>query len=145
MEVYNFDQDDLMTEDIHILDNHSEIYVWIGQQVDSKSRLHALTIGEVRITYFLANFTCYFSPMFRYIIWLFNWEEIFRHSVCPFLFPTNVIPKFLIYQCHRFYVIFISWESDTKSFPGCSFIIVFLKNYDILIIGNFLSYCNRNF
>ncbi|XP_022997656.1 villin-4-like isoform X1 [Cucurbita maxima] len=46
VEVYNFDQDDLMTEDIHILDNHSETYVWIGQQVDSKSRLHALTIGE---------------------------------------------------------------------------------------------------
>ncbi|TYK01400.1 villin-4-like isoform X4 [Cucumis melo var. makuwa] len=46
VEVHNFDQDDLMTEDIYILDNHSEIYVWIGQQVDSKSRLHALTIGE---------------------------------------------------------------------------------------------------
>jgi hypothetical protein len=46
-EIYNFTQDDLMTEDIFILDSHSEIFVWVGQQVDSKSKLQALTIGEV--------------------------------------------------------------------------------------------------
>ncbi|KAK4792114.1 hypothetical protein SAY86_022549 [Trapa natans] len=45
-EIYNFTQDDLMTEDIFILDCHSEIYVWVGQQVDTKLRAHALTIGE---------------------------------------------------------------------------------------------------
>lgn len=45
-EIYNFTQDDLMTEDIFILDCHSEIFVWVGQQVDSKNKLHALTIGE---------------------------------------------------------------------------------------------------
>lgn len=48
-EIYNFTQDDLMTEDIFILDCHSEIFVWVGQQVDSKSKMHALTIGEVRL------------------------------------------------------------------------------------------------
>lgn len=47
MEIYNFTQDDLMTEDIFILDCHSEIFVWVGQQVNSKNRLNALTIGEV--------------------------------------------------------------------------------------------------
>ena len=46
-EVYNFSQDDLMTEDIFVLDCHSEIFVWVGQQVDSKSRMQALSIGEV--------------------------------------------------------------------------------------------------
>lgn len=46
-EVYNFSQDDLMTEDIFILDCHTEIFVWVGQQVDPKSRMQALTIGEV--------------------------------------------------------------------------------------------------
>ncbi|KAH9653842.1 Villin-4 [Citrus sinensis] len=46
-EIYNFTQDDLMTEDIFILDCHSEIFVWVGQQVDSKSKMHALTIGEM--------------------------------------------------------------------------------------------------
>ncbi|XP_075674123.1 villin-4-like [Castanea sativa] len=45
-EIYNFTQDDLMTEDIFILDCQSEIFVWVGQQVDSKNRVHALTIGE---------------------------------------------------------------------------------------------------
>ncbi|KAE9594315.1 putative villin headpiece, villin/Gelsolin, ADF-H/Gelsolin-like domain-containing protein [Lupinus albus] len=45
-EIYNFSQDDLMTEDIFILDCHSEIFVWVGQQVDLKSRTQALTIGE---------------------------------------------------------------------------------------------------
>ncbi|KAL2340302.1 hypothetical protein Fmac_008242 [Flemingia macrophylla] len=45
-EVYNFSQDDLMTEDIFILDCHTDIFVWVGLQVDSKSRMQALTIGE---------------------------------------------------------------------------------------------------
>ncbi|XP_057978929.1 villin-4-like [Malania oleifera] len=45
-EIFNFTQDDLMTEDLFILDCHSEIFVWIGQQVDSKIKIHALNIGE---------------------------------------------------------------------------------------------------
>ncbi|GKV00427.1 hypothetical protein SLEP1_g13113 [Rubroshorea leprosula] len=34
-----------MTEDIFILDCHSDIFVWVGQQVDTKKKLQALTIG----------------------------------------------------------------------------------------------------
>ncbi|KAH6772256.1 villin 4 [Perilla frutescens var. frutescens] len=45
-EVYNFDQGDLMTEDIFVLDCHSDIYVWVGQEVDTKNKLNALSIGE---------------------------------------------------------------------------------------------------
>ncbi|KAL3632681.1 Villin-4 [Castilleja foliolosa] len=45
-EVYNYNQDDLMTEDIFILDCHSDIYVWVGQQVDSKNKSNALSLGE---------------------------------------------------------------------------------------------------
>ncbi|XAR51144.1 hypothetical protein NMG60_11005693 [Bertholletia excelsa] len=45
-EIYNFSQDDLMTEDIFILDCHSDIFVWVGQQVDTKTKSHALSIGE---------------------------------------------------------------------------------------------------
>lgn len=52
-EIYNFNQDDLMTEDVFILDSHSEIFVWVGQQVDSKNRALALTVGEV--WFFLSN------------------------------------------------------------------------------------------
>lgn len=46
-EVYNFNQDDLMTEDIFILDCHTDIYVWVGQQVESKNKRNALNLGEV--------------------------------------------------------------------------------------------------
>uniref|UniRef100_A0A0D9X5Q1 HP domain-containing protein n=1 Tax=Leersia perrieri TaxID=77586 RepID=A0A0D9X5Q1_9ORYZ len=45
-ELYHFTQDDLMTEDVFILDCHSDIFVWVGQQVDVKVRLQALDIGE---------------------------------------------------------------------------------------------------
>ncbi|XP_023516796.1 villin-4-like isoform X1 [Cucurbita pepo subsp. pepo] len=45
-EIYNFGQDDLMAEDIDILSCHSQIFVWVGQQVDPKTKLHALKIGE---------------------------------------------------------------------------------------------------
>ncbi|KAL3535455.1 hypothetical protein ACH5RR_003916 [Cinchona calisaya] len=45
-EIYNFNQDDLMTEDLFILDCHLDIYVWVGQQVESKIKTQALTIGE---------------------------------------------------------------------------------------------------
>ncbi|KAK8545133.1 hypothetical protein V6N13_066437 [Hibiscus sabdariffa] len=47
-EIYNFTQDDLMAEDIFILDCHSSIFVWVGQEVDTKNKLQASTIGEVR-------------------------------------------------------------------------------------------------
>ncbi|RWW02374.1 hypothetical protein GW17_00034541 [Ensete ventricosum] len=45
-EIFNFTQDDLMTEDLFILDCHSDIYVWVGQQLDPKIRLQALSIAE---------------------------------------------------------------------------------------------------
>uniref|UniRef100_A0A0A9DEA5 HP domain-containing protein n=1 Tax=Arundo donax TaxID=35708 RepID=A0A0A9DEA5_ARUDO len=35
-----------MTEDVFILDCHSGIFVWVGQQVDVKVRVQALDIGE---------------------------------------------------------------------------------------------------
>ncbi|GER32621.1 villin [Striga asiatica] len=47
-EVHNFNQDDLMTEDIFILDCQSDIYVWVGQHVESKNKMNALSIGEVK-------------------------------------------------------------------------------------------------
>lgn len=42
-----------MTEDIFILDCRLDIYVWVGQQIESKIKMQALTIGEV--TFFLAK------------------------------------------------------------------------------------------
>ncbi|KAF9593278.1 hypothetical protein IFM89_021034 [Coptis chinensis] len=45
-EVYNFSQDDLLTEDILILDTHAEVFVWVGQSVDPKEKQKAFEIGQ---------------------------------------------------------------------------------------------------
>ncbi|KAK9075856.1 hypothetical protein SSX86_004185 [Deinandra increscens subsp. villosa] len=45
-EIYNFSQDDLLTEDILILDTHAEVFVWVGQSVDSKEKQSAFEIGQ---------------------------------------------------------------------------------------------------
>ena len=48
-EVYNFSQDDLLTEDILILDTHAEVFIWVGQCVDPKEKQNAFEIGQVSI------------------------------------------------------------------------------------------------
>nr|KYP73643.1 Villin-2 [Cajanus cajan] len=45
-EVYNFSQDDLLTEDILVLDTHAEVFIWIGQSVDPKEKQNAFEIGQ---------------------------------------------------------------------------------------------------
>ena len=46
-EIFNFSQDDLLTEDIMILDTHGEVFIWIGQCVESKEKQKAFEIGQV--------------------------------------------------------------------------------------------------
>lgn len=46
-EIYNFSQDDLLTEDMMILDTHVEVFVWVGQSVDPKEKQSAFEIGQV--------------------------------------------------------------------------------------------------
>ncbi|XP_044505397.1 villin-3-like isoform X2 [Mangifera indica] len=48
-EVYNFSQDDLLSEDILLLDTHAEVFVWVGQSVDSKEKQSAFEIGQYYI------------------------------------------------------------------------------------------------
>ncbi|CAA0837438.1 Villin-2 [Striga hermonthica] len=45
-EVYNFSQDDLLTEDILILDTRAEVFIWVGQSVDSKEKQIAFEFGQ---------------------------------------------------------------------------------------------------
>ncbi|KAJ7972210.1 villin 2 [Quillaja saponaria] len=45
-EVYNFSQDDLLTEDILILDTHAEVFVWVGQSVDPKEKQNVFEIVQ---------------------------------------------------------------------------------------------------
>ncbi|KAL8140438.1 hypothetical protein V2J09_006459 [Rumex salicifolius] len=45
-EIYNFTQDDLLTEDTLILDTHAEVFVWVGHTVDPKEKQKAFEMGE---------------------------------------------------------------------------------------------------
>ncbi|XP_028789451.1 villin-3-like [Neltuma alba] len=45
-EIYNFSQDDLLTEDMLILDTHGEVFIWVGQTVNPKERQSAFEIGQ---------------------------------------------------------------------------------------------------
>ncbi|ONM33194.1 Lipid phosphate phosphatase delta [Zea mays] len=45
-EIFNFSQDDLLTEDMMILDTHGEVFIWIGQYVESKEKQKAFDIGQ---------------------------------------------------------------------------------------------------
>ncbi|KAJ4906638.1 Villin-2 [Raphanus sativus] len=45
-EIYNFAQDDLLTEDIYFLDTHAEVFVWVGQCVDPKEKQTVFEIGQ---------------------------------------------------------------------------------------------------
>jgi len=45
-EIFNFSQDDMLTEDMMILDTHGEVFIWIGQCVESKEKLKAFDIGQ---------------------------------------------------------------------------------------------------
>ncbi|XP_068494097.1 villin-3-like isoform X2 [Phaseolus vulgaris] len=45
-EVYNFSQDDLLPEDIHVLDTHAEVFIWIGNSVEPKEKQNAFEVGQ---------------------------------------------------------------------------------------------------
>lgn len=46
-QIHNFKQDDLLTEDVYIIDVLSSIFIWVGQQVEAKTKTQKLAIGEV--------------------------------------------------------------------------------------------------
>eukprot|EP00250_Pteridium_aquilinum_P015439 c22578_g1_i1 orf=686-3496(-) len=45
-EVFNFVQDDLLSEDVMILDTYTEIFAWVGQSTDSKEKQQAFDIAQ---------------------------------------------------------------------------------------------------
>ncbi|KAF3791311.1 Villin-1, partial [Nymphaea thermarum] len=46
-EIFNFSQDDLTTEDVFILNCHTELYVWIGQHAKFRSKESAFSIAKM--------------------------------------------------------------------------------------------------
>eukprot|EP01018_Ginkgo_biloba_P033542 Gb_40777 [translate_table: standard] len=93
-EVFNFTQDDLLTEDIMILDAHSEVFVWVGQQVDSKEKQQAFEIGQ---------------------------KYMERASLLEGLSPD--IPLYKVTEGNEpsFFTRFFSWDSAKAAIHGNSF------------------------
>lgn len=63
-EIYNFSQDDLLTEDILILDTQAEVFIWIGQSVDPKEKQNAWDIGQVGVA---GLYYVHFSKQYAFI------------------------------------------------------------------------------
>ncbi|CAD6262419.1 unnamed protein product [Miscanthus lutarioriparius] len=82
-EIHNFTQDDLMTEDVFILDCLSDIFVWVGQEVDAKVKSQAMNIGEKFLVHdFLMEKLSRETPIFtvsegsepHFFTRFFNWD-----------------------------------------------------------------------
>ncbi|MQL86619.1 hypothetical protein Taro_019164 [Colocasia esculenta] len=93
-EIFNFSQDDLMTEDIFILDCHSSLFVWVGQQLDSKIKMQALNIGK------------------KYVEQDFLLEKL-----------SHETPIFIIMEGNEpaFFTCFFTWDSAKSAMQGNSF------------------------
>ncbi|KAL6555396.1 Villin-3 [Orobanche gracilis] len=93
-EIYNFSQDDLLTEDIVVLDSHAEVFVWVGQSVDSKEKQNAFEIGQ------------------KYIGMATSLEGL----------PPNV-PLYKVTEGNEpcFFTTYFSWDSAKASAHGNSF------------------------
>lgn len=131
-EIFNFSQDDLMTEDIFILDCYSEIFVWVGQQVDPKSRMQALTIGEV-----LLVLLCLETITLTY--WVVFWTQL---TILFFFFlPLNDVffflrPLVLVSLWHSLIVIpLLDFDLTNVNvlYIMIKHLLVFLKSYVDLV------------
>ncbi|CAN6483310.1 unnamed protein product [Victoria cruziana] len=93
-EVYNFSQDDLLTEDMMILDTHAEVLVWVGQSVDSKDKQKAFEIGE------------------KYIEMATAYEGLHPH-----------VPLYKVTEGNEpsFFTAYFSWDPARASVSGNSF------------------------
>ncbi|KAK1414071.1 hypothetical protein QVD17_29810 [Tagetes erecta] len=93
-EIYNFNQDDLMAEDIYILDCHTEIFLWVGQEVNSKDKTQALAIGD---------------------------KYLERDVLLVGLFPYT--PIYIIFEGSEppFFTRFFKWNSAKSAMHGNSF------------------------
>ena len=50
-EVHTFDQDDLLSEDVMILDTYTEIFAWVGQNADPNEKQQAFDIAQVCVSH----------------------------------------------------------------------------------------------
>ncbi|MBA0553199.1 hypothetical protein Golob_012401 [Gossypium lobatum] len=105
-----------MTEDIFILDCHSDIFVWVGQQVDTKNKLQALTIGQdVECAHVNGVVLGWFV---QYLLGIRN----SLRSVPPENLSREA-PIYIVMEGSEppFFTRFFSWDSAKSSMHGNSF------------------------
>ncbi|WOK94066.1 villin-4-like [Canna indica] len=118
-EIHNFTQDDLMTEDVYILDCHSDIFVWIGQHVDSKIKSQALSIAEVCKNIALINCSKQTSPLFPFC----NSFQEFLGRDFIFKKQSRETPVFIVAEGSEppFFTRFFTWDSAKSAMHGNSY------------------------
>ena len=137
-EIYNYTQDDLITEDILLLDCQREIYVWVGLHSAIKSKQEVLHLGLVPILISLIAFTLIVTLMFshtqlnQYVISLIYG----LHLVIPFQYFANIW-ILTINICYNYFVLLLffflhEWISTTTPRTLCQCIQVLHENASIL-------------
>lgn len=71
-EIYNYTQDDLITEDVLLLDCQREIYVWVGLHSAVKSKQEALNLGQVPTYYAFTLTVTHAIKSFFYFIYIWS-------------------------------------------------------------------------
>ncbi|KAK1384604.1 Villin-2 [Heracleum sosnowskyi] len=108
-EVYNFSQDDLLTEDVMILDSHAEVFVWVGQCADSTENKNSLENGQ------------------KYIDMAVSLDELSPH-----------VPLYKITEGNEpcFFTTFFLWDPSKANAHGNSFqrkaMLLFGTSHDVV-------------
>lgn len=112
-EIFNFTQDDLMTEDILILDCHSNIYVWVGHEVTPTIKSKALNIGQVH-KIIISNENLHEDMSHGFLIFIVaNFIQKFLESDFLLEKPSKESTIFVITEENEpsFFTRFFTWDS----------------------------------
>ena len=109
-EVYNFSQDDLLTEDILILDTHAEVFVWVGQSVDTKEKQNVFEIGQV------INKTLIPSAFYHFHMLVIHFRSSLQKYIDMAACLEGLSPNVPLYKVTEgnepcFFTTFFSWDS----------------------------------
>ena len=128
-EVYNFSQDDLLTEDILILDTHAEVFVWVGQSVDPKEKQNVFDIGQVVLNLF--HF-CQIFPV-NVIYGIFSLQKYIEMAVSlDGLSPSVPLYKVTEGNEPSFFTTYFSWD-PIKATVCTESSIIYLSQVIILL------------
>jgi len=121
-EVYNFSQDDLLTEDILILDTHAEVFVWVGQYVDPKEKQNVFDIGQVVLNLF--HF-CQIFPV-NVIYSIFSLQKYIEMAVSLDGLSPNV-PLYKVTEGNEpsFFTTYFSWDLTKATVCTASALCIF--------------------